>query len=307
MSFSGNMLPSRRGRDTLVRPHLTYIVYRSLGGLAGRLSPRAGYWMSGWMAALLWALSPGLRRTVQSNLGHVLGPAADEADVQAAARQAFVNIMKGHYDLFRVNRLSEEEIMGLTRVDRWDRITAALEKGKGVVLTTAHFGNIDVVGQLPQAYGIPLTGPVEHIQPERLFQYTLSLRTSHGMRLVPTDGPMMELYRALRRGEIVGLPCDRALGDHTREVEFFGAPARLTDGAVRVAHRTGAALVPAFVLRLPDDTFLVQVEPEIELPHTGDREADITAGMEMVVDAMERHISRHPEQWLVAVPVWPLD
>jgi KDO2-lipid IV(A) lauroyltransferase len=66
-------------------------------------------------------------------------------------------------------------------------------------------------------------------------------------------------------------------------------------------------LVPAFVLRLPDDTFLVQIEPEIELARTGDREADVAAGMEMVVDAMERHISRHPEQWLVAAAVWPLD
>jgi KDO2-lipid IV(A) lauroyltransferase len=238
---------------------------------------------------------------------HVLGPDAAEEAVEALARQAFTNIMKGHYDLFRVNRLTEEEILGLTRVDRWDRLDSALDRGKGVILVTAHFGNIDVVGQLPQAYGVPLTGPVEHIQPERLFQYTLKLRTSHGMRLIPADGPLMGLYRALKRGEIVGLPCDRALGDHTREIEFFGAPARLTDGPVRLAHRTGAALVPGFVLRLPDDTFLVQIEPEIELPRTGDREADVAAGMEMVVDAMERHISEHPEQWLVAVPVWPLD
>jgi lauroyl/myristoyl acyltransferase len=154
---------------------------------------------------------------------------------------------------------------------------------------------------------VPIMGPVQHVKPERLFQYTLKLRQIHGLRLIPSDGPMMELYRALRRGEIVGLPCDRAIADSSREVVFFGSPARLPDGPVRVALRTGAALVPAFALRLPDDTFRVRIEPVLELPQTGDQEADIALGMSMVAEIMERHISEHPEQWLVAAPIWPLD
>jgi lauroyl/myristoyl acyltransferase len=133
------------------------------------------------------------------------------------------------------------------------------------------------------------------------------LRTSHGTRLFPSDGPLSELFRALKRGEIIGLPCDRDLGDNAREVDFFGSPARLPAGPVRVALRTGAALIPAFGLRLPDNSFLAQIEPPIELPQTGDREADVKAGMEMVVEVLERHISQHPGQWLVASPVWPMD
>ncbi|MGD8398948.1 MAG: lysophospholipid acyltransferase family protein, partial [Anaerolineae bacterium] len=92
-----------------------------------------------------------------------------------------------------------------------------------------------------------------------------------------------------------------------RSVEFFDAMARLPDGPVRVAVRTGAPLIPAFVYRLPDDSFRVEVEPPLALPDSGEVERDIAVGMEMVVDVMERHISQHPEQWLVAVPVWPLD
>ena len=51
----------------------------------------------------------------------------------------------------------------------------------------------------------------------------------------------------------------------------------------------------------------MHIEPPLELPNTGDREADIAAGMEMVVDVLERTISMHPEQWLLAKPVWPMD
>ena len=97
---------------------------------------------------------------------------------------------------------------------------------------------------------------------------------------------------------------ERAVAESGRMVDFFGAPARLPDGPVRVALRTGAPLIPGFVRRCPDDTFRVQILPPLDLPRTGDKEADIAAGMKMVIDLMEQHIAQHPEQWLVAAPVW---
>jgi len=161
------------------------------------------------------------------------------------------------------------------------------------------------VAQLPLALGIQISGAVQHIQPEPLFRYLLKLRQSHGLRLIPNDEPLIGLFRALKRGEIIALPCDRDVADHGRMIEFFGSPTRLPDGPVRVALRTGAPVIPAFAERLPDDTFQVNVEPPLELQRTGDMEADIESGMKLIVAAMERHISRNPEQWLVAAPIWP--
>jgi KDO2-lipid IV(A) lauroyltransferase len=183
----------------------------------------------------------------------------------------------------------------------------ALARGKGVILFSAHFGNVDILIQVPLALGVPLSTPVEHVQPERLFQYTLRLRTSHGLRMFPTGGPMMGLYRALKRGEVIGLAADRGIDVSTRRVEFFGAPASLPEGPVRLALRTGAALLPGSGLRLPDNSFLARIEPALELPNTGDREADVAAGMAMVADVLERIILQQPEQWLLAKPVWPMN
>ena len=100
---------------------------------------------------------------------------------------------------------------------------------------------------------------------------------------------MMGLYRALKRGEVIGLAADRGIDVSTRKVEFFGAPASLPEGPVRLALRTGAALVPGSGLRLSDNSFLARIEPALELPNTGDREADVAAGMEMVVGCNGAH------------------
>jgi lauroyl/myristoyl acyltransferase len=287
--------------------NLTYGVYRLIGALAGPLPPRAGYRLARWAGPLYYTLSPHFRRILRHNLGHVLGPEASEEQLEATVHRACVNIMKGHYDLFRLSRLSLDEIEAITQVEGREHMDEALAQGKGAILFSAHFGNVDVLAQIPRAFGIPITGAVEHVEPERLFQYTLKLRTRHGVRMIPSDGPMMELRRALKRGELIGLPSDRGLGDNAREVEFFGSPAQLPAGPVRLALRTGAALIPGFGLRLPDNTFLARIEPALELPRTGDREADIAAGMEMVADVLERIILQAPDQWLVAAPVWPMN
>jgi lauroyl/myristoyl acyltransferase len=290
-----------------VRAFLTFGTYRLLGALAGPLPPRIGYGLGRPVGALLLATSPQLRRILTCNFRHVLGPDASEEEVQSLVRRACANIIKGHYDLFRLSRLSTEEILAMTKVEGEEHIEEALARGKGVILVGAHFGNVDILIQLPLALGVPLSTPVEHIEPERLFQYTLRLRTSHGVRMFPTGGPMMGLYRALKRGEVVGLAADRAIDVSTRKVEFFGAPASLPEGPVRLALRTGAALIPGFCRRLPDNTFHARIGPAFELPNTGDGEADVTAGMKMVVEVLERAISQEPEQWLLAKPVWPMD
>jgi lauroyl/myristoyl acyltransferase len=287
--------------------YLTYVSYRLLAETVGRLPPRAGYWLANRIGSLLHRVYPSLSRVVTHNMRHVLGAHADDAHVKAVAHQACVNILTGHYDLLHLAQITDEEIKRLTQLAGMEHLDRALARGQGVIVITAHFGNVDIMGQLPAVYGIPITGAVEHIQPERLFRYLLRIRQSHGLRLIPSDEAMIGLFRALKRGEIIALPCDRNIADHGRVVEFFGSPTRLPDGPVRVALRTGAALVPAFVLRQPDDSFLVQVEPPLNLPQTGDLEADAAAGTEMVVAALERHIGKNPEQWLVASPVWPMD
>lgn len=290
-----------------MRAFLTYGTYRLLGAFAGPLPPRLGYGLGRPLGALLHATSPQLRRILACNFRHVLGPGASEEEVQLVVRRACANFVKGHYDLFRLSRLSNEEILAMTRLEGREYMLDALARGKGVIMFSAHFGNVDILIQIPLALGVPLSTPVEHIQPERLFRYTLSLRTSHGLQMYPTGGPMIGLYRALKRGEVVGLAADRGIDVSTRKVEFFGAPASLPEGPVRLALRTGAALVPGFGRRLPDNSFHAHLEPALELPRTGDDEADITAGMKIVVEVLERIISQEPEQWLMAKPVWPMD
>ncbi len=287
-----------------MRSYLQYIAYRTIA-LAGYLPPRVGYRVAEWAGWLIYCLMPKLRRVLTSNMRHVLGPSATGDQVQAVIRQQCVYVVKNLYDQFRLGHVTKEEAQRVTRIEGREHLLAELDKGRGVVAISAHLGSTETVAQTPLTLGVPITGMALKAGPERRFRFILNLRRSQGVNLIPTGESPKALFHALKRNEIVCLPCDQDLTGSGRDVPFFGARTRLPDGPLRIARRAGVSVLPAFALRLPGDTFLLEFEPPLSLPETGDREADLEAGMTVLVSALERRIRAHPEQWLVTGPVWP--
>jgi KDO2-lipid IV(A) lauroyltransferase len=87
-------------------------------------------------------------------------------------------------------------------------------------------------------------------------------------------------------------------------VDFFGTPARLPDGHVRLALRTGAPLILGFSHRLGRDACQARFWPHFCIPEQGSEEERVAAGMAYVVKGLEEAISAHPEQWVVTMPIW---
>jgi len=254
---------------------------------------------------LFYHLDKATRANIYDNVTHILqGSSRPAGDSETIVRGVFRNMAKNYYDLFRARTLSLAEIERLVKVEGREHLDGALSKGKGLIVVAAHFGNIDVVAQVLALWEIPVVGPVEHLKPEALFQYICSLRANKGFRLIPIDGPLFELFRALRRNEVVALAADRNIVGSGIVVDFFGAPALLPDGYARLSLRTGAPIIVGFSQRLPDNTFVVHLEPPLELEATGDRDGDARAGVEKVVAIMERYIGEQPEQWVMSVPLW---
>jgi len=283
---------------------VSYYTYRLGGALAPRIPPRLGYRLASQVGDVLFRLSPQ-RATVAENVAHVTGLPPSSGPVQRIARQVFRNQAKNYFDLFRVSALSPEgiqatihEVHGLEHIDR------ALARGRGVVLATAHFGNVDLAGQMLALRGYRVTALAEHLKPERLFQYVRAQRESHGLSFLPIDGSLRPVFRALRANELVGLAIDRNVTDEGRLVDFLGCPARLPDGYLKLALHTGAALILCFSRRLPDNTFVITVEPEITLERTGNAEHDIEQSMPRALSVFATYLRRYPDQWVYFQPVW---
>lgn len=283
-----------------------YYLYRALGAVIPLIPPALGYPLFGAIGALFFYLFAEAREPLRANLAHVM-PQATLAEIDATARGTLRNHLKNYYDFFRASRLSLEDIRGIVTIHGLENLARALEKGKGVIFISAHFGNLDIVGQGFALHSFKVTTPAEHIKPEILFQEIIRVRGSKGMKIVPVDGPLIGLVKALKRNEIVGLAADLDLTKTGMCVQFFDAPARMPSGYAQLSLKTGSPILPAFGVRRADNTFDAFAEPALELERTGDEEADVRAGVERVARIMEKWIGAHPDQWVMWHRIWEND
>jgi len=281
-----------------------YYPYRALGALAPHVPPGLGYRLAAQVGVLAYYLNPRGAAALRSNLYHVLGDKADDNHIKSTALEVFRNLTKNYYDLFHKHTMSEEEATSTITVRNLHYLEEGLRDGTGMIMVTAHFGPFDALWQIGRSLDLTLTAPAEHLEPESLFQYICKLRDKEWIRFLPVDRPLMGLFRALRGGETVALAADRDITGSGILVDFFGAPARLPDGHVQLALRTGANLLTCFALRQPDNSALLQIEPMLQLERTGDFARDVLVNVPKVVARMEDWIRRHPEQWLVLYPIW---
>jgi KDO2-lipid IV(A) lauroyltransferase len=81
-------------------------------------------------------------------------------------------------------------------------------------------------------------------------------------------------------------------------VPFFGVPCGTPNGPALLALHTGAALMAAYCVREPDDTYRVICLPPLEVVSTGDALADQTRIMTEANAILESVVKRYPTQWL---------
>jgi Kdo2-lipid IVA lauroyltransferase/acyltransferase len=82
-------------------------------------------------------------------------------------------------------------------------------------------------------------------------------------------------------------------------VEFFGRLACTASGLARVALRTGAAVVPGFLLwEAAEKRYVLHFGERVEIETTADAEADIVALTQRCTSVIEAWVRRYPEQWL---------
>jgi KDO2-lipid IV(A) lauroyltransferase len=126
------------------------------------------------------------------------------------------------------------------------------------------------------------------------------IRCLHGNKVLHKDDFARGLLTAMRSGDTVGILMDTNMTPpQGLFVNFFGRPACTASGLARVALKTGAAVLPGFMLWEPtENKYVLHFGPEIQFQRTGNPEDDIQAATQQCTAATEHWIRRYPDQWL---------
>ena len=281
-----------------------YYAFKIAGYSLSFLPKRVGYLLARLIADVVFSIASRVSVNIAVNLRHVLGPEVNDRTLKRSARGVLRNIACNYFDLIKLPRLKRRDLERSLRINGWEHLETALAKGRGVVLVTAHMGSFDTAVQIFALRSVKTTVLVEPIKPPALLAHVTRLRQSHGITFLPSQpGTLGALLRCLRRGEAVLFASDRDIDNNGLRTTFFGKETTMPTIAVRIAMKTGAALVPCFNRRRMNGKYDLNIEPAIEIVG---RESDTSVAdtVEKVVRVMEKRIRRTPEQWVVLSPIW---
>lgn len=282
-----------------MREALEYAFARTLLNLLGILPRPVARRAGAGVGAFAWYLLPRLRRTGLRNLG-LAYPEMPPAERASLLRRLYRHLGWQLAEFCIMRRYTRENTRGFIRYDGLEHYLAARERGNGVLIVTGHLGAWELSSFWHSLMGHPMTMVIRRLDNPRVDRLVNEIRCLHGNRVVHKDDFARGLLSAMRRGETVGILMDTNMTPPQGVfVPFFGVPACTASGLARVALRTGAAVLPGFLVwEAGEEKYVLRFGPEIVLARSGDDEADAVENTARFTAAIEEFVRRYPDQWL---------
>ena len=139
-----------------------------------------------------------------------LSPSARARVINAMYRYQGINFVEMIWYSFK----GLERVDQVVEVDGMENYELALERGKGVLILTAHVGNFEMVPMAAAANGLKLSVIVKRIKNDQVNEVIEKLRNHKGVTFLATKNTYRDCLKALRRNEGVGMVIDQNM---TRE------------------------------------------------------------------------------------------
>ena len=260
---------------------------------------------------LLYRLLPLRRRVILENLRRVFGAGAPEAEIVRLAEAHYAHLWRLAGEFIRFRWLSAQKKSALIRVDNVEALARALERGKGALILTGHFGNFEVATIAGLRHFPHMRGRFHFVRRAirpRWLDALLNRRFRQGgFGILGKRGSLDAILERLEAGDVVVFPFDQhASPPDGIAVEFFGEPAGTFKSLAIMALATGAPVVPASSWREPDGSHVLRFEEALPLVECDKVSEEIRRNTRAYNAMLEILVLRHPEQWFWVHRRWKL-
>lgn len=191
---------------------------------------------------------------------------------------------------------SAARLRRLIRFEGLEHLQAALTRGKGALMLSAHFTTLEMGARALTLIG---STSVMYLTPrnELIAELSRRGRSRHTVQAV-TSEQIRELLQNLKDNLPVWYAPDQRFTDKTSElVPFFGLPAASNVATSRLARISAATVLPYFPERRADNRgYIVRIHPPFENFPSPDPIAD-TQRFHALIEA---NVRRNPDQYLWA-------
>ena len=282
-----------------MRERLEYAVVWSLVKLLGALPRSWARTFGAGAGAAAFSLAGRLRNVGLRNL-ELAFPEKPIEDRTRILAELFRNLGWLLAEFCQMPRYTQANTRKFVRYEGLEHYLAAKAKGKGVLIVTGHLGAWELSSFYHSLMDHPMSMVIRRLDNPLVDRLVNRIRCLHGNRVLHKDDFARGLLGAMRNGDTVGILMDTNMTPPQGVfVPFFGQLACTASGLARVALKTGAAVLPGFMLwEEGESKYVLHFGPEIELSATGDDEKDALENTARFTAVIEEYVRRYPTQWL---------
>jgi len=246
-------------------------------------------WLAKVYVRLLDIAVPRLRRTALKNL-----EMAGIAGRERIAAGVFNSIGRLAVSFARFPRITRDNVQQWITYEGFENFENARRRGRGVLIATAHLGNWELSAFAHAYLAAPMHIVVRPLDNTRIDALIEKRRALSGNHIIQKKDAARGILRALAAGDAVGILVDQnTTPGEGVFIDFFGVQACAGSAFVKLAHRTGAAVVPGYaVWSEKDKRYTLRFEPEVEMS------GDVQQDTQRVHARLEAAIRQYPDQWL---------
>jgi Kdo2-lipid IVA lauroyltransferase/acyltransferase len=281
--------------------HIGAWVGFNAGCLAARIFPRQWlYRLSDTLADLGFYLFRRFRTRSIRNVGLAIGETLTAKQVAEIVRKSLRNFFRDFVEIVIALTIPTEKLRAEIPIEGREKLDAALSKGNGVIVLGAHLGNFFLVGTRLATEGystwVLINQPRNRQFAKFMDDYRLKVqqKTIHAR---PRRNALRKLNQVLRGNELAIVIADEYRRNNGIHMPFFGRAVLARRGPATLAVRTGAAVVPVYLIHDKSQGLKMIVESELDLIRSDKDKAAIRENTLRMTQWLERTVRAYPEQW----------
>ncbi|MCX5693437.1 MAG: ELM1/GtrOC1 family putative glycosyltransferase [Candidatus Omnitrophica bacterium] len=282
---------------------LGFIIVKSFSMLLWCIPLRPALWIGRRMGDAVHCFNLKRRMIAYANLKAAF-PEKSSAELKRINKAHFENLGMNIIELLKLPVMRKDYFESHVKLENADKIKTAMEKGRGVILLTAHFGNWEISSLAASLNGYTMSVFAREQKYKRLNNLLNQFRQSTGCRVITKGFSVKDIIKTLNNNGIVGMLSDQDAGANGVFVNFFNRPASTAQGAVAFSSKTGSQILPSFIRRFGIDKHIARAGDPFELVNTGNKERDMKENLQKITDILEDRIRKFPEQWLWSHKRW---
>jgi KDO2-lipid IV(A) lauroyltransferase len=286
--------------------YITYLFLRGFSFFVNFLPEGFALWLGRQLGRMAFYMDWGHRKTSLENLRTAFKQEKTEQELYAIAQRTFQNLGMMAVEFFRIPRMDVETFKKNVRIEGLGKALGLLEKKKGGLLLIGHFGNWELMGLMSRVIGNPIMVIAKPMKKNRwVDEFITKIRNAAGLEVISNVKASRKVVKALSQNRVVGILIDqRAKRSEGVWADFFGRKAPTTPGLAVLAMKTGAPVLPVFMIRNGFQKHRLIIQEPLELIHTGDIQKDVEANTQLFNDTLESMIRQFPDQWFWVHQRW---